>query len=74
MKFNESTECLVSSFIPFKYLERDLYIVPYLSLCHASVKSHHPVKAMTFSHSAQMHIAEHFRELRDLKLAVSFYG
>lgn len=30
MKFNESTECLVSSFIPFKYLERDLYIVPYL--------------------------------------------
>lgn len=31
MKFNESTECLVSSFILLKYLERDLYIVPYLS-------------------------------------------
>lgn len=30
MKFNESTECLVNSFVLFKYLERDLYTVPYL--------------------------------------------
>lgn len=30
MKFNESTECLVNTFVLFKYLERGLYTVPYL--------------------------------------------
>jgi len=31
MKFKESTECLVNSFVVFKYQERDLYTVPYFS-------------------------------------------
>lgn len=30
MKFNKSTEHLVNTFVVFKYLERDLYTVPYL--------------------------------------------
>lgn len=51
MKFNESTKCLVNTLVLFKYLERDLYTVPYLFeaftfvLC---VKFHHSVKVLAF--------------------------
>lgn len=70
MKFNESTECLVNTFVLFKICKETCTQCPiplsHLHLCCVSVKSHHPVKAVTFSDSAQTQIAERFTELKFL--------